>query len=62
MVKPSPALEGTDRLSILRHMEKTCPETLGLAQDWEDVVQSILKTDKKLAEYDSHIILSQDGH
>lgn len=38
-------------MSILRHMEKTCPETLALAQDWEDVARSVVRTEKKLTEY-----------
>lgn len=46
-------------MSILRHMEKTCPETLALAQDWEDVARSVVRTEKKLTEY-VHLFLEVD--
>ncbi|KAI5120759.1 hypothetical protein M0805_004723 [Coniferiporia weirii] len=46
--KPVSVPIGTDRTSILRHLEKTSPETLALAQEWEDVAQSVVKTEEKI--------------
>ncbi|KAG6830686.1 hypothetical protein H0H92_015162 [Tricholoma furcatifolium] len=37
-----------DKKLIIRHLEKTCPETLALARDWEDSVENLAKTRIKL--------------
>ena len=42
---------GTDKVSVLRHLQKTNPETLALAFEWEDIARSVIKTGRKLAEY-----------
>ena len=55
--KPTPALVGSDRGSILRHLEKTSPETIALAFEWEDTATSIIKTEKKLAGYVSFLLM-----
>ncbi|KAL6308424.1 Sas10 C-terminal domain-containing protein [Sparassis latifolia] len=38
-----------DKQSLLRHLEKTSPETLALARDWDDIAHSLVKTQQKLA-------------
>ncbi|KAJ7134521.1 Sas10 C-terminal domain-containing protein [Mycena epipterygia] len=38
-----------DPKSLLRHLEKTSPETLALARDWEDTAESLTKTRQKIA-------------
>ncbi|KAF8208837.1 Sas10 C-terminal domain-containing protein [Mycena galopus ATCC 62051] len=35
--------------SLIRHLEKTSPETLALARDWEDTAESLIKTRQKVA-------------
>ena len=40
-----------DKQSILRHLEKTSPETLALAFEWDDIANSVAKTEKILSEY-----------
>lgn len=42
-----PAL-ATDKPSLLRHLEKTSPEALALARDWDDTAQSLEKTRHRL--------------
>ncbi|KAL5501422.1 SAS10 [Sanghuangporus vaninii] len=41
---------GADKVSILRHLQRTNPETLALAFEWEDIARSVVKTEKKLSE------------
>ncbi|OCB87764.1 hypothetical protein A7U60_g5087 [Sanghuangporus baumii] len=41
---------GADKVSILRHLQRTNPEALALAFEWEDVARSVIKTEKKLSE------------
>ncbi|KAJ6508927.1 Sas10 C-terminal domain-containing protein [Mycena sanguinolenta] len=38
-----------DPKSLIRHLEKTSPETLALARDWEDTAESLIKTRGKIA-------------
>lgn len=40
-----------DRLSVLRHLEKTNPEALALARDWDDTVWTLTNTRKKIAQW-----------
>lgn len=42
-----PALS-TDKQSLLRHLEKTNPEALALAKDWEDVAHQLHRTRLKI--------------
>ncbi|KAL4250755.1 SAS10 family protein [Abortiporus biennis] len=42
-----------DRPSLLRHLEKTSPEALALARDWEDVALTLVKTKAKIEEMES---------
>ncbi|KAJ7644052.1 Sas10 C-terminal domain-containing protein [Roridomyces roridus] len=42
-----------DPQSLIRHIEKTNPETLALARDWETTAESLAKTRKKIAELES---------
>ncbi len=44
---PEPTLPA-DKQSLLRHLEKTNPEALALARDWQDVAWNIVKTQQKL--------------
>ena len=37
-----------DKQSLLRHLEKTNPEALALANDWEDVAYSLMKSKGKI--------------
>ena len=39
-----------DRQSLLRHLEKTNPEALALARDWEDTVEVLMKTHRKITQ------------
>lgn len=41
-----PALQ--DKKAILRNVEKTNPETLALAYDWEDTAQKLVRSQQKL--------------
>ncbi|KAK7048271.1 hypothetical protein R3P38DRAFT_2605963 [Favolaschia claudopus] len=38
-----------DPKALIRHLEKTSPETLALARDWEDTAESLMKTRQKVA-------------
>ena len=40
-----------DKNAALRHMEKTNPETLALAYDWEDIATKVVRTQEKIKEY-----------
>ncbi|KAG5651237.1 hypothetical protein H0H81_009357 [Sphagnurus paluster] len=48
-VQPLP----TDKKLLLRHLEKTSPETLALARDWDESIESLAKTREKLAKIES---------
>jgi len=39
-----------DKKAALRHMEKTDPETLALAYDWEDIATKVVRTQEKIKE------------
>ncbi len=40
-----------DKQSLLRHLEKTNPEALALANDWDDVAHSLVKAQANIAKY-----------
>ena len=40
-----------DKESLLRWLEKTNPESLALARDWEDTAEALMKTKAKLEGY-----------
>lgn len=40
-----------DREGLLRHLEKTNPESLALARDWDDTARSLIKAQNTLEEY-----------
>ncbi|KAJ7044002.1 Sas10 C-terminal domain-containing protein [Mycena alexandri] len=42
-----------DTKSLIRQLEKTSPETLALARDWEDTAESLTKTRRKIAALES---------
>ncbi|EJC98864.1 uncharacterized protein FOMMEDRAFT_170690 [Fomitiporia mediterranea MF3/22] len=48
--KPLPTPAGTDRASILRHLQKTDPVSLALAFEWEDIACSVMKIEQQIAE------------
>lgn len=52
---PTPVVQALpkDKQALLRHLEKTTPESLALARDWEDVAWNIVKTQQKLEKYAS---------
>ncbi|KAG6850725.1 hypothetical protein H0H93_009348 [Arthromyces matolae] len=37
-----------DQKSLLRHLEKTIPETLALARDWQDAIENLAKTKERI--------------
>ncbi|KAG6918741.1 hypothetical protein DXG01_011932 [Tephrocybe rancida] len=37
-----------DKKLVLRHLEKTSPETLALARDWEEAIESLAKTKERI--------------
>ena len=39
-----------DKKSRLRHLEKTNPEALALARDWDDTARSLQKTRDRIAQ------------
>jgi hypothetical protein len=45
-VQPKPL----DKRDALRHIEKTNPETLALAYDWEDIAIKVVRTQEKIKE------------
>ncbi|KAJ6584841.1 Sas10 C-terminal domain-containing protein [Mycena capillaripes] len=50
---PSVEPVSQDTKSLIRHLEKTSPETLALARDWEDTAESLTKTRQKIATLES---------
>ena len=47
-----PAVElPQDKQALLRHLEKTNPEALALAHDWDDVAYNVIKSKAKLERY-----------
>ncbi|KDR82716.1 hypothetical protein GALMADRAFT_238215 [Galerina marginata CBS 339.88] len=44
---------GTDKKSLLRHLEKTSPEALALARDWDDTAYSLQRTQERIAKLES---------
>lgn len=37
--------------ALIRHLEKTSPETLALAREWEDVVFDLARSQQAIKEY-----------
>jgi hypothetical protein len=48
---PQVAVLSQDKKSIIRHLEKTNPETLALARDWEDTALNLVNTQEKMAKF-----------
>jgi len=48
MVSVLPLLP-TDKKSLLRHLEKTSPESLALARDWDEMARDLQKTREKIS-------------
>lgn len=46
-----------DKKDVLRHLEKTSPETLALANDWEDIAAKVVHTQEKIKEWVMSFIL-----
>ncbi|CDO68259.1 hypothetical protein BN946_scf184842.g22 [Trametes cinnabarina] len=42
-----------DKQSLLRHLEKTNPEALALANDWDDVAHGLMKAQAKIAKLEA---------
>ena len=40
-----------DKESLLKHLEKTNPESLALARDWDDTARNLLKAQKAIERY-----------
>lgn len=38
----------TDKKTLLRHLEKTSPESLALARDWEDTVRNLQNVKQRI--------------
>ena len=51
MEPPPPVIQPLpqDKKSLIRHLERNCPETLALARDWDDTARSLTKTHQKIA-------------
>ncbi|KAJ3541270.1 hypothetical protein NM688_g6111 [Phlebia brevispora] len=49
---PPPVVENlpSDKQSLLRHLEKTNPEALALARDWDDIARTLVRTQQKIAQ------------
>lgn len=41
-----------DKAALLRYLEKTNPESLALARDWDDIALAIVRTKERLAVYE----------
>ncbi|KAH9933241.1 uncharacterized protein BXZ73DRAFT_101200 [Epithele typhae] len=48
LVEPVAPTLPQDKQALLRHLEKTTPETLALAHDWEDVAHAIMRSQTKI--------------
>ena len=47
-----------DKASLLKHLEKTNPEAIALAREWEDVAHDLVKVEKAVAKcVPTHIML-----
>ena len=40
-----------DKRALIRHLERTSPETLALARDWDDTAWILMKTQAKVVKY-----------
>ena len=40
-----------DKRALIKHLEKTSPETLALARDWDDTAWALMKTQAKIMKY-----------
>ena len=47
--KPFQEVEAHDRVAVLQRLQKSNPEALALALEWDDVVLSVVKTQHKIA-------------
>lgn len=43
-------VEPLDRVTAIRRLEKTSPETLALAREWEDVARDLMHAQQRLEE------------
>ncbi|KAG6895790.1 hypothetical protein C0992_012577, partial [Termitomyces sp. T32_za158] len=50
LAEPTPTVTQLpqDRKLLIRHLEKTSPETLALARDWQDAVETLARTQEKI--------------
>ncbi|KAG6841964.1 hypothetical protein C0991_004455 [Blastosporella zonata] len=55
LAEPTPVVQTLpqDKKLIIRHLEKTSPETLALARDWEDAIETLASTQEKLHRMES---------
>ncbi|KAA1469751.1 hypothetical protein DENSPDRAFT_816924 [Dentipellis sp. KUC8613] len=51
-VETQPVLQ--DKKAIIRHLQKTSPETLALANDWEDVAQKLVRSQERIKELEAN--------
>lgn len=52
LAEPSPPVIAPlpkDKKLLIRHLEKTSPEALALARDWDDTAQSLMRSREKIA-------------
>ena len=42
------SIEHLDKATAIRHLEKTNPETLALAREWDDVVRDLMHVQQRL--------------
>ena len=46
--KPAAIDPTADKVTIIRNLQKTSPETLALAQEWDDVARAVVKAEQKV--------------
>jgi U3 small nucleolar RNA-associated protein 3 len=44
-------VEPLDRATAIRHLEKTSPETIALAREWDDVARDLMRAKQRLKQY-----------
>ena len=47
--KPAAIDPTADKATIIRNLQKTSPETLALAQEWDDIARAVVKAEQRVA-------------
>lgn len=51
--KPAAIDPKADKVTIIRNLQKTSPETLALAQEWDDIARAVVKAEQKVEQAQS---------